>query len=271
MTARNPAAGKKDKLGRDLVLRWRQYLVLHGDGSEDLGVVSGWILNESGGDPCSTGGGNLDEIGIVQFNVPTSGPKAGRIIGESGADLGFTRDQIVAACHLDGSPPTEDEADVQAAAAMALVRDCVGIARHGILAAGALPWAETSVDFWSTVKLAHASGQAGVTELLPLIARSLGTTLTFAQFRAAAIVLNPSSVSSTGIQKLLAAPSKQGHHNRLDDCFVNAMDTATYLDGSRAKRDDNEVELLQATLDAMTAAAAKHGIRLVDGRWQRLA
>ena len=68
--ARSPAAGKIDKLGRDLVLRWRQYLLPHADGTEDLGFTLGWILNESGGDPCSEGGGTLDEIGIPQFNVP---------------------------------------------------------------------------------------------------------------------------------------------------------------------------------------------------------
>ena len=133
------------------------------------------------------------------------------------------------------------------------------IARRMIASTG-VKWTETSQDFWAAVKQSHASGESCLIELLPIVVSSLGPSITYAQFRAAAIATKSASVKSSGLQALLASPSKEGLRNRLDDCFANAVDTATYMDGSRAPKpieDNGEIELLQATLDAMTMSANK--------------
>lgn len=271
MAGKNPAAGQNDGLGRDMILRWRDYFIAAAEGGEDIGVALGSLVVESGGDPCATGGdldgdGVNDEIGISQHNTSII---KGRIAGEDGQDLGFTVEEILAACHADGSPPTDAEMRTQAAAHMALLRNSMGIADAAIAATG-VNWGPDSEDYWALVKQSHAGGKASVTAL-ELAVADLGTDISYAQFRehiCATIDASKLTKYGTGpgtLHSLRLSRSTEGTRNRLEDTYQNAMRAASYMSGERGS---GLVGLLNALLGAAVAyAACRWGISFVAGKF----
>lgn len=194
-----------------LVERWRREVQKRA-GDLPVDAILEWILIESGGDMCSTGGPR--EIGIFQLSFPDD--------AKYGATLEGLRSICERSRHqnpADISWLSEADLDMVVGAGIRKILAARDVVRH-VLPQSGVTWPETSFDFGSAVKQIHAT-PAVITELVPKIARRGSPPATWADLRQQ-VMSFPTAQMGLGLRQLAAAPSRHGLKNRLEDTLRNA-------------------------------------------------
>ena len=174
-------------------------------------VKMAWIAEESGGNPCaigetpSPGAAHPQEYGIAQLNY------------EDPSNLAIARPEAVRA--MCGSGPgmwavmlrdmTDAEQLAEAGYALDLMRHCRDVIRPFVAGWG---WSELGGDFWSMVKLWHAS--PALVKVAPAIAQQLGRApANFAEYQ--------NHADAIGLANNLGAGHKGGSRGYLDGVWLN--------------------------------------------------